>query len=322
MPHGHVSESSPVALIGGTPQNTDRMLKRMTADLTSVADELYALPVGEFTAARNERAKQTRAQDAALAKAIGALPRPSLAAWVINVLVRDEPEHVERVLALGDELRQAQELLEARQLRELGGQRRKLTAAVTRQARDNARDHGVEVTEAVATQVEQTLHAAMIDEYAARAVRTGLLIKALPSSGLDELDVSRSVAVPDALGSVRARLHVVPALEESKGEERARLAAIEAARAAGKKQRKAQERLDLAHNDVSRLETRDAQIDDELEQLERQLGALRRERNAVELDLAAAHNRLQRAGERYDEARVAAEQASAALAARDGDDVP
>ncbi len=294
----------------------------MTADLKSVADELYALPVGEFTAARNARAKQARAQDATLAKAIGVLPRPSLAAWVINVLVRDEPEHVERVLALGDELRQAQQLLDARQLRELGGQRRKLTAAVTRQARDNARERGVEVTEAVATQVEQTLHAAMIDEYAARAVRTALLIKALPSSGLDELDVSRSVAVPDALGSVPARLHVVPAPPESEAAERARLAAIEAARSAAKKERKAQERLDLAHKDVSRLDTRDAQIDDELQQLERQLSVLRRERDAVELDRAAAHDRLQRAGEQYAAARVAAEQASAALADRDGDDVP
>lgn len=294
----------------------------MTADLTSVADELYALPVGEFTAARNARAKQTRADDAALAKAIGSLPRPSLAAWVINVLVRDEPENVERVLALGEELRHAQDQLDVRQLRELGARRRKLTAAVTRQARDNARDRGVEVTEAVATQVEQTLHAAMIDQYAARAVRTALLVKALPSSGLDELDVSQSVAVPDAIGSARARLDVVPALKESEEDERARLAAIENARSAAKKQRKAQERVDVAHKDVSRLETRDAQIDDELEELERQLTALRRQRDAVRLDLAAAHDRLHRAGEQYDAARLTAEQASAALEARDGDDVP
>ncbi|PRZ29015.1 hypothetical protein CLV47_1362 [Antricoccus suffuscus] len=294
----------------------------MTADLKSVADELYALPVGEFTAARNARAKQTRAVDAALAKAIGALPRPSLAAWVVNILVRDEPEHVERVLALGEELRQAQELLDARQLRELGAQRRKLTAAVTRQARDNARERGVEVTEPVATQVEQTLHAAMIDEYAARAVRTALLIKALPSSGLDELDVSQFVAVPDAIGSARALLHVVPALEESEDDERARLAAIEDARSATRKQRKAQERLDAAQRDVTRFEARDTQIDEELDDLERQLGALRRERDAVELDLAAARDRLRRAREQYDAARLTAERASAALEARVGDDVP
>jgi len=298
------------------------MLGGMSADLQKVAEELYALPVSEFTATRNRRAADVRADDAQLAKAIRALPRPSLAAWVVNMLVRDEPDHVDRVLALGEELRQAQQSLDARQLRELGGKRRKLTAAVTRQAREGAAGRGVQVSDAVAAQVEQTLHAAMIDEYAARAVRTALLVTALPSGGLDEIDVSKSLAVPDAVSTDRPRLSVVPPIDESDAERRARLAVIDSARAAAKKRHAAQARVDDAHAQLRALEARDAQLADEVERLTRRLDELRTERDGLELDLVAGRERLRRATERYDAASEAADRASAALDAPDGDDVP
>ncbi len=58
-------------------------------DLEEVADELYAVPPGEFIARRQERVQQARADgDRGLAQAIGALAKPATAAWVVNVLVR------------------------------------------------------------------------------------------------------------------------------------------------------------------------------------------------------------------------------------------
>jgi predicted NAD-dependent protein-ADP-ribosyltransferase YbiA (DUF1768 family) len=52
-------------------------------DLDEVADELYDVHPDEFIAYRKARRDQVRADgDPALAKAIGALPRPSTAAWV------------------------------------------------------------------------------------------------------------------------------------------------------------------------------------------------------------------------------------------------
>lgn len=60
---------------------------------TTDAETLYGLPLDEFTAARDERAKahrrEGRKEDAAR---VAALRKPVLAAWVVNRLARDERE--------------------------------------------------------------------------------------------------------------------------------------------------------------------------------------------------------------------------------------
>lgn len=62
---------------------------------SSVADELYSLPRNEFTAARNAAAKQAREQGhRELAEQIGGLRRPSTAAWVANLLAREQPTEI------------------------------------------------------------------------------------------------------------------------------------------------------------------------------------------------------------------------------------
>ena len=124
------------------------------------------------------------------------------------------------MLAVGTALREAQASMSGEELRSLTRQRRQLTAAVTTQARRTAREEGTKVTDAVADQVEATLTAAMVDERCALAVRSGMLVAALATTGLDPADVAGSVAVPEALGftatareaapAPRAELHVVP----------------------------------------------------------------------------------------------------------------
>lgn len=57
-------------------------------DLDAVAVELYGLTPDEFTAARNQLAKNV---DGAAAAAIRALRKPTLAAWLANLLVRTDP---------------------------------------------------------------------------------------------------------------------------------------------------------------------------------------------------------------------------------------
>ena len=64
--------------------------------------------------------------DKALAKEIGALPKPSAAAWVCNLLVREHREEIENLVELGTLLREAQENLAGDQLRALDVQRRQL----------------------------------------------------------------------------------------------------------------------------------------------------------------------------------------------------
>ena len=104
-------------------------------DLDEVADELYAVPPEEFIALRTARQDEAKADgDKALAKEIGALPKPSAAAWACNLLVREHREEIEGLVELGDLLREAQENLAGDQLRALDVQRRQLLTALTRQA--------------------------------------------------------------------------------------------------------------------------------------------------------------------------------------------
>ena len=202
-------------------------------DLLALADELYGLPLAEFTPARDRRAKELKGTPAAAP--VKALRKPSLAAWVVNLLVRREAEQVEQVLSMGAALREAQAAMSGDQLRELTRQRRQLTAVVTQQARSLAAEAGVKVTQSVAEQVEATLTAAMVEEACAQAVRSGLLVGALSATGVDEVDVAAAVALPEALGftatpreaapSRPPELHVVP---DPEAEETARAAARDA----------------------------------------------------------------------------------------------
>src|SRR3954447_16241733 len=205
----------------------------MSDQLLAIADELYGLPQDDVTPARDAKAKELKAgpDGKELAAAVKKLRKPSVAAWVVNLLVRRETEHVEQVVAVGTALREAQAGMDGAELRALTTQRRKLTAAVTQQARSQALDEGVKVTQSVADQVEATLTAAMLDPECAKAVRSGLLVAALSATGVDAVDVAAAVALPDALGFAATpvsadpapppELHVVPADENARKREEA-----------------------------------------------------------------------------------------------------
>lgn len=176
------------------------------AGLADVAYELYGMPPEDFTATRDARARQARTEgDRDLAAAIKALRRPSAAAWAVNALVRAHPAEVERLLDLGEALREAQAALDGAELRALDKQQRQVLAAVRRRAQAVLADAGHRMSEAVARQVEQTLKAGMADAEAATAVRSGMLVTDLESTGFGPVDLTGAVAVEGPVGSVAAR---------------------------------------------------------------------------------------------------------------------
>jgi hypothetical protein len=172
-------------------------------DVAEIAERLYGLLPEEFTAARDSEAKRIRASgDRESASAIAALRRPSLAAWLVNALVRHRDEEVEQLLALGEALRSAQQGLAGEQVRALGRQRQQVLAALGRQARALARELGHPVSEDVGLEVEQTLGAAMADPTIAEAVRSGRLTSPTSYAGLG-LDDDRSAPAPRRLAVVK-----------------------------------------------------------------------------------------------------------------------
>jgi hypothetical protein len=69
---------------------------------------LYALPPGEFTAARNALAKRLRKEGSKDgAETVAALPKPTVSAWAVNHLFTVEPERMEELLASGGRARKA-----------------------------------------------------------------------------------------------------------------------------------------------------------------------------------------------------------------------
>ncbi len=222
-------------------------------DLESVAGELYALSPGDFTVARDERVAQARAAgDRDLARAIGALRRPVVSAWLVNQLAREAGDQVADLVALGEALRQAQQDLDGDRVRELSVQRRGLVAALLAVAKRLAARDGRPAGLQVEREVEATLQAALADTGAAAQVRAGRLASPLSYAGLgvgDEASMTiggRRAPTRDAPAGdespTRAPAARKPASQEQAGPKRPRLTAEEreAQRAAAAAEREAQ----------------------------------------------------------------------------------
>src|SRR5688572_1373311 len=174
-------------------------------ELADVAGRLYALPFDEFVAARTAAAKAAAAEsNRQLSQAIKALPKPSAAAWTVNMLAHHDPDTVRQLRDLGQTMQGAQAALDAAALRELSRERRKLLTEAVSAARLAAEQQGRPVSAPVAAEVEETLRAATADAAAAAAVQSGMLLRVLNADGLDRVDLEDAVAVPSALGQVPA----------------------------------------------------------------------------------------------------------------------
>jgi len=287
----------------------------VTDDLLGIADELYALPLGDFTGARDARVKELKGTD--LAARVKALKKPSLAAWVVNLLVRRDAEQAAQVLELGAALREAAAGMQGEELRALTRQRRQLTAAVTTGARSLAADAGVKVTQAVADQVEATLTAAMLDARCAEAVRSGLLVTSLASTGVDEVDLGAAVATPEALGFTARpvepappELHLVP---DPDADEKAVAAAEERVAETEGVLNAARAALADAAGTVAELEARAMQLQSEMDELRRRLADLESTFEQVDEDLADAEDTRAEATDEVSQAEQAHRKATTAL---------
>ncbi len=172
--------------------------------LAAIAYDLYALPFDQFVTARTAASKAASGSGKGLPAAIKALPKPSVAAWAVNMLAVHEPDLLTQLAELGQRMRAAQTSLDAPGLRELARERRTLLAAAVGTAQSVAEKQGRSLSPPIATDVEQTLRALTADEGAAAAVQSRLLVKVLSADGVDTVNLDRAVAVPGAVPAPRA----------------------------------------------------------------------------------------------------------------------
>ncbi|WP_033308887.1 hypothetical protein RFN58_40925 [Streptomyces iakyrus] len=231
-------------------------------DYDSVADELYALRPEEFTAARASAVASARtAGDRELAGRIGALRKPSLAAWVSNLLVRSSPGEVEPLLRLGEGLRQAHQDLDGAQLRELSRRQHALIRALSLQARQLAKEAGHAIGEGVQREVENTLHAVLADPEAARAWAGGRLTKPLDAAvgfpvvaeGARPQRPAPAPSRPDKKTSEQQRRRLDRAREEAEAAERELRELRDEAAAAGEAAEEAKRQVEALQRHVEEL---------------------------------------------------------------------
>lgn len=261
--------------------------------LGGIADELYGLPPAEFTAARNAAAKAAKAnKHKELAAAISALPKPSTSAWVVNHLVRRHPDDVDALLELGDDLRAAEQARDADRIRSLSRERNLRVPALTRQAKALAEESGQPVSDAVETEIGNTLTAALATADFGAAVRSGRLTKALLWAGFGEMPAPASlVAVPSPKAPAEAPTEAAASKSRGKATDDGAAAAREAERAeaeraeaeraeAERRARELAEAQDAAAAAESRVAELAAAVQDLTQQLEwtkRQLTEAKRE---------------------------------------------
>ena len=145
-------------------------------DLLAEAEaELYTADPDGFTALRTELAERARdAGEPAVAKKITALRKPTRSAWVVNRLVRSDPEVRSRLEALAADLREA---AGGSRLRELTAARAKLVDELTRTALDGLPAPPAALRE----EVTATLDAAIADPEVATSL--GTLVRAAQYAG-------------------------------------------------------------------------------------------------------------------------------------------
>jgi hypothetical protein len=174
-----------------------------TEPIDRIADELYALPPADFVAARDTHARiATERGDKALAKQVSALRKPTASAWALNLLAREGASDLAEAVALGDELRTAQEELRGSALRQLGARRRAVLSALVRRVEGLAKDAGQPLGSDAVQQVRSTLTAALADAVLAARIKAGRLVKPVELSGFGPLS-EHAVPVRDDLAPRR-----------------------------------------------------------------------------------------------------------------------
>lgn len=240
-----------------------------------VGERLYSAPPEGFIAARDEAvAAAKEAGDLDAAREIAKLRKPTVAAWLVNLLAIQRPDLMGELVELSRALRAAQRDLKGPQLRELSAQRRQAVAGLVNEARKLAlkADPGLSRAKLPLGEVENTLTAALSDEDVAAQVRSGRLVRAAAYAGFGEVPRPqlRLVTAEDEPAPERP----TPGTEEDRSGPLKR--ELAAARTAQKK----------AESDLERAVKAEQRGVDDLADIEAELAEVERRRAAADEELS------------------------------------
>ncbi|TMR02429.1 hypothetical protein ETD83_12460 [Actinomadura soli] len=280
-------------------------------DFSSAADELYGVRPADFVAARNRLAQDAKAAgDGPLAKRIGALRRPTLSAWAVNLLSRRAADDLGRLLDVGAEMREAWG--SGGGLGDLEQRRARLVGSLVRTAGGLASDAGNPLREQAGREVEDTLQAATVDPGIADEVREGRLTQPRSHTGFVP------AGFPMAPGGEEERAKPEPEekapKKEPKKEKKARPAPAKSnvTRTSAARARRAETLRRRAEDADRRLAERAERADAakwEAEEASAAVGRLRHELERAVAERDAASRRAERAEQNRARAEEAAREA-------------
>jgi hypothetical protein len=155
-------------------------------------DRLFALPLDEFTAARNDAVKRLKkAGEDGAAERVAALTKPSVPVWTINQLARQDKPAMRALLDAAARLRKAQERAlaggDSDALRAAQAQERDALRDLTQRADGILEEAGRPASRAVIERIRGTLGAAALAEPTRAALKAGRLTDEVEMSGFDVL---------------------------------------------------------------------------------------------------------------------------------------
>jgi len=294
--------------------------EQLVARLEQVADTLYALKPDEFSAARDAAVREARqAGDRDLAREIGQLRKPTMSAWLINLLWRDQHDVMEQLFELSRELARAQAEAAGPELRALTQQRRQLESALLRRAVELAASAGVSVSDSVQREAQETLGAALARPEVADEVRTGRLTKAESYAGFGAVAPSTTTGAASrprpAQTPGSATAATGPAAEPREPIDlRAAQRAREAREAAQRRLAQAQEAAEAAAALLAERSSEHAAARGHVQEVRQRLRELRAELQRAEADVDSAERAEAEAERARDDAQRAHSEALKALA--------
>jgi hypothetical protein len=257
------------------------------------ARRLYGTPPSAFVAARDAEVRRLReAGHPQVAQQVKALRRPSVAAALVDAVVRQHAELVDQVVEVGGRLRAASGDADAgpAEHRALDDDRRSVVRRCVQAASEVSDAWGSAATSASLREVEQTFWAAAVDAGALAAVRAGCLVQTLSPSGFGAVDTDGASAVAVTVEDDAPRRHPRRRAPAARPEPARDEQALHRARSA---LREAEHALGETEDEAAAIARRAAEAEQQAARLETELTDLRRRLASVEHDLrdAAAEKR-------------------------------
>jgi hypothetical protein len=276
------------------PSNTE---DRVPVSIDNDIDQLYQVPLAEFTAARNALAARAGARAADIRR----LPKPNAAAWAVNQLHWRRPKTRDRLETASRRLREAhtQQLAgKSADVPAAESAHRAAVAAALDEARTRLEESGDAATPATLQAVAETLETVMWRPL------DGRLARPLKRTGLEALTALKGGAVTGGRGRPAEILAFTPSMRPRTTPPTGGTAADAAER------QRERERRDLTRD---RQKARDAERDAQkaLAIARRRVEAAERERARLTDALEAITAALQDHRADVDRARKAAEQTTA-----------